>query len=46
MIAKTANRRSALAWLGAGMGATFLTACGSSPAEAEGFKVSYCETEW
>ena len=35
-----ANRRTALAWLGAGAGATFLAACGSSAAQAKAFKVS------
>jgi peptide-methionine (R)-S-oxide reductase len=46
MSQNTATRRSALAWLGVGAGATFLTACGSSPAEAKTFKVSYSDAEW
>jgi peptide-methionine (R)-S-oxide reductase len=46
MSSNHADRRSALAWLGAGFGATFLTACGSSPAEAKGFKVTYSDAEW
>ena len=46
MTATAANRRTALAWLGAGAGATFLAACGSSAAEAKTFKVSYSEAEW
>jgi peptide-methionine (R)-S-oxide reductase len=41
-----ANRRTALAWLGAGGAATFLTACGSSPASAKTFKVAYSDAEW
>lgn len=41
-----ANRRTALAWLGAGSAATFLAACGSSPASAKTFKVSYTDAEW
>lgn len=46
MTGNNANRRTALAWLGAGAGATFLAACGSSPAEAKTFKVSYSDAEW
>jgi peptide-methionine (R)-S-oxide reductase len=46
MIVETADRRTALAWLGAGAGATFLAACGSSPAEAKSFKVRYSDAEW
>ncbi|MGX7896301.1 peptide-methionine (R)-S-oxide reductase MsrB [Tsuneonella sp. HG222] len=40
------TRRTLLAWLGAGTGATFLAACGSSPAQAKTFKVSYTDAEW
>ena len=46
MIRSPATRRAALAWLGAGAGATFLAACGSSPAQARPFKVSYSDAEW
>jgi peptide-methionine (R)-S-oxide reductase len=46
MIGNIANRRTAMAWLGAGASATFLAACGSSPAEAKGFRVSYSNAEW
>ncbi|MGV3553727.1 MAG: peptide-methionine (R)-S-oxide reductase MsrB [Croceibacterium sp.] len=46
MITAPASRRSAIVWLGAGVGATLLTACGSSPAAAKGFKVSYSDAEW
>jgi peptide-methionine (R)-S-oxide reductase len=41
-----ASRRTALGWLGAGAAASFLAACGSSPAEAKTFKVSYSDAEW
>ena len=41
-----ATRRIALRWLGAGTAATFLAACGSSPAEAKVFKVTYSDAEW
>jgi peptide-methionine (R)-S-oxide reductase len=46
MIRNPATRRATLAWLGAGTAATFLTACGASPAEAKTFKVSYSDAEW
>ena len=39
------DRRSALAWLGAGFSATVLAACGS-PAQAKTFKVNYSDAEW
>ena len=46
----TANRRTALAWLGAGAGTPMflgvLAACGSAPANAATFKVSYSDAEW
>jgi peptide-methionine (R)-S-oxide reductase len=42
----TADRRTALSWLGAGTAASLLAACGSSPAEAKTFKVSYSDAEW
>jgi peptide-methionine (R)-S-oxide reductase len=42
----SADRRSALVWLGAGFGATLLTSCGSSPAQAKTFKVRYSDAEW
>jgi peptide-methionine (R)-S-oxide reductase len=41
-----ADRRTALSWLGAGTAASLLAACGSSPAEAKTFKVSYSDAEW
>ena len=43
---KIATRRTALTWLGAGAAATFLAACGSSPAAAKTFKISYSDAEW
>jgi peptide-methionine (R)-S-oxide reductase len=46
MTCTIASRRTTLTWLGAGAAATFLTACGSSPAEAKTFKVSYSDAEW
>ena len=39
------TRRSALAWLGAGIALPVLAACGS-PAQARNFRVSYSEAEW
>ena len=39
------NRRSALAWLGAGIALPVLAACGSR-AEAKTFKVAYSDGEW
>lgn len=45
-ILSVADRRTALSWLGAGAAASFLAACGSSPAEAKTFKVSYSDAEW
>jgi peptide-methionine (R)-S-oxide reductase len=46
MTGNTTSRRTALTWLGASAAATFLTACGASPAEAKTFKVSYSDAEW
>jgi peptide-methionine (R)-S-oxide reductase len=46
MTQNTANRRAALVWLGAGTAASFLAACGSSPAQAKTFKVNYSDAEW
>jgi len=40
------NRRAALAWLGAGAAASFLAACGSAPAQAKAFRVSFTEAQW
>jgi len=37
------DRRSALAWLSAGIALPVLAACGSSPAEAKAFRVTYTE---
>ena len=39
------TRRSALAWLGAGIALPVLAACGS-PAEAKTFRVAHSEAEW
>ena len=39
------TRRSALAWLGAGVAIPVLAACGS-PAEARSFRVNLTEAEW
>lgn len=46
-----AARRGFLGWLGAGaalpvLGAPILTACGSSPADAKVYPVSYPDAEW
>ena len=41
-----ADRRRALAWLGAGATLPVLSACGSSPARAQNYRVSYSEDEW
>ena len=50
MTGYNANRRTALAWLGAGAGTPMflgvLAACGSAPANAATFKVSYSDAEW
>jgi peptide-methionine (R)-S-oxide reductase len=46
MTDKPQTRRTALTWLGAGAAASFLAACGSSPAQAKGFKVNYSDAEW
>ncbi len=39
------TRRSALAWLGAGIALPVLASCGS-PAHAQTFRVSYTQAEW
>ena len=39
------NRRSALAWLGAGIAFPILASCGSA-AEAATYKVTYSDAEW
>jgi peptide-methionine (R)-S-oxide reductase len=39
------NRRSALAWLGAGIALPVLAACGGT-AKAEAFRVSYTDAQW
>jgi peptide-methionine (R)-S-oxide reductase len=46
MIENPQARRTVLTWLGAGATASFLAACGSSPARAASFKVSYSDAEW
>ena len=46
MIDQPHTRRTALTWLGAGAAASFLAACGSSPARAATFKVHYSDAEW
>lgn len=40
------TRRSALAWLGAGVSVPILAACGGSEARAQDFRVNYSEAEW
>ena len=45
MIDQTQTRRSALAWLAAGVAVPVLAACGSA-AEAKTYKVSFSENEW
>jgi peptide-methionine (R)-S-oxide reductase len=42
----TSNRRAALAWLGCGVAIPILAACGSEPAQAQSFRVSFSEAEW
>jgi len=42
---RSTTRRSALAWLGAGIALPVLAACGSR-AEARTFRVSYTDAEW
>jgi len=46
MIEQTHSRREALAWLAAGVAVPVLAACGTSPAEAKAYKVSYTDVEW
>ena len=45
MIDQTQTRRSALAWLAAGVAVPVLAACGSA-AEAKTYKVSFSDNEW
>ncbi|TIX49014.1 peptide-methionine (R)-S-oxide reductase MsrB [Alteraurantiacibacter aquimixticola] len=40
------DRRKALVWLGAGVALPALAACGSSPAQAQNFRINYTEAEW
>ena len=41
------DRRRALVWLGIGISLPAITACGSSPAKAQGnYRVSYTEAQW
>ena len=40
------DRRKALAWLGIGASLPVMAACGSAPAKAETFRVSYTEAQW
>ena len=41
------DRRRALVWLGIGASLPAISACGSSPAKAQGnFRVSYTEAQW
>ncbi|NNC53506.1 MAG: peptide-methionine (R)-S-oxide reductase MsrB [Erythrobacter sp.] len=40
------NRRAFLGFLGTGVAATTLAACGSSPAQAKDFPISLSEGEW
>lgn len=40
------TRRTALGLLGAGVAATALSACGSSPAQAKDFPISFSEGDW
>lgn len=47
MIENPTTRRSALGWLGMGMSAFALAACGGTPARAQGnFPISHSEAEW
>jgi peptide-methionine (R)-S-oxide reductase len=39
------DRRSVLAWLGAGIALPVLAGCGS-PAEAKAYRIAYTDTEW
>ena len=40
------NRRRALTWIGAALAMPLFSACGSSPAAAKTWRVSYSEAEW
>ncbi|MEW4449478.1 peptide-methionine (R)-S-oxide reductase MsrB [Qipengyuania sp. JC766] len=40
------DRRSALAWLAAGVSVPILASCGGSPAEAKSFPVKRSEAQW
>jgi peptide-methionine (R)-S-oxide reductase len=46
MPSPTLHRRSLLAWLGSAAAIPVLSACGSGPAQAKAFPVSYSEAEW
>ena len=46
MIKINSTRRSALAWLGAGVSVPVLAACGGSEARAQDYPVSYSEAQW
>jgi len=45
-MAHETTRRSALAWLSAGIALPVLAACGSSAAEAKAYRVSYTDAQW
>ncbi len=46
MTTQPSTRRNALAWLGAGIALPVLAACGSSPAQASTYRVTYTDAEW
>ena len=43
---ETIGRRSFIAWLGAGAALPLASACGSNPAEAKTYPVSYTDAQW
>ncbi len=46
MLDRPQSRRSALAWLAAGIATPVLAACGSPASAAKTYKVSYTDAEW
>lgn len=46
MTDRTLNRRTLLTYLGIGASLPVLTACGSEPAQAQSYPVSFSEDEW
>ncbi len=46
MTSNSINRRTILGLLGIGVALPVISACGSSPARAQNFRISYSEDEW